>query len=126
MTRVVKSREYATRVGYIPDEFAITVEGTEEKTTHTYLEVYQQSDPFFTGLSKTVSEKMISAGWKIHTEYSDKNGRIEARFEGNRKECIGTMFLELAFQAKCFYEDEYLLEAFNDVEVRDTWREDNL
>lgn len=126
MTRVLKSREYTTRVGYIPDEFEIIISGTEEKTTLNYAEVYRQSEAFFSGLSKIVSERMMSSGWEIHTSYSDGKGRIEAHLEGTRKECIGKMFLELTLQAKCFYENEDLLNAFNDVEVRDTWREDNL
>ena len=126
MTRVLKSREYTTSVGYIPDEFSIMVSGTEEKTNLDYVEMYLQSEAFFSGLSKAVSEKMKSAGWKIHTSYSEGKGRIEAHFEGMRKECIGKMFLELTLQAKCFYENEDLLDAFNDIEVRDTWREDNL
>lgn len=126
MTRVLKTREYTTRVGYIPDEFEIRISGTEERTNLDYVEIYRQSEAFFSGLSKAVSEKMRSAGWEIHTSHSDGKGRIEAHFGGMRKECIGKMFLELTLQAKCFFENEDLFDAFNAVEVRDTWREDNL
>lgn len=61
---------------------------------------------------------------EIH--YSSGNGKIIGRYEGNRRECIGKLFLEVAFQAKCFHDHEDLLVAFNDVEVKETWREDEL
>ncbi len=126
MTRVVKSREYNTRVGYIPDEFSIKIWGSEEETKLEYIEVYRQSEAFFSGLSKAVAKKMMTIGWTITTSYKDGEGRINAAHIGTRKDCIGKMFMELTLQAKCFYENDDLLDAFNDVEVEDTWREDNL
>ena len=125
MTRVVKSRDYRTVVGYIPDEFTISVTGTEEDTVLTYTENYRQSEAFFKGLSKTVTDKMKESGWETDIAYS-QYGKITATWRGSRKECLGKMFLELTLQAKCFYDNDDLQSAFDDIEVRETWREDNL
>ncbi|MHB8360178.1 MAG: hypothetical protein ACYDDC_00015 [Thermoplasmataceae archaeon] len=126
MTRVVKSRDYKDVIGYIPDEFDVSVTGTEERTRLVYTETYQQSEAFFLGLSKRTSEKMNSLGWAIETNYNSGKGKIIGQYEGNRRECIGKLFLEIAFQAKCFHDHEDLLNAFNNVEVKETWREDEL
>ena len=126
MTRVVKSRDYKDVVGYIPDEFDVSMKGTEERTCLIYTEIYHQSEAFFVGLSKRISEKMNNLGWKVETQYMDGSGKIIGRYEGNRGECIGKMFLELSFQAKCFHDHEDLLDSFNNVEVKETWREDEL
>ncbi len=126
MTRVVKSRDYKDVVGYIPDEFNVSVTGTEERTLLVYTEIYHQSEAFFLGLSRRISEKMSSLGWTIETHYISGNGKIIGKYEGTRGECIGKLFLEVAFQAKCFHDHEDLLVAFNDVEVKETWREDEL
>lgn len=126
MTRVAKSRDYKDVVGYIPDEFDVSVTGTEEKTRLVYMEIYHLNEPFFNGLSKRASDKMKSSGWSVETQYSTGKGIITGQYEGTRGECIGKLFLEISFQAKCFHNHEDLIDAFNNTEVKQTWREDEL
>lgn len=126
MTRVVKSRVYRDEVGYIPDEFDVSFGGTEERTCLVYTEIYHLNEPFFNGLAKRASEKMKSSGWTVETQYSTGKGIITGQYEGTRGECIGKLFLEIALQAKCFHDHEDLIDAFNNTEVKQTWREDEL
>jgi hypothetical protein len=46
MTRVAKFRDYKDAVGYIPDEFDVSITGTEERTRLVYTEIYHQSESF--------------------------------------------------------------------------------
>ena len=126
--RMARVRKYDEEMHAVPDHFMFRISGTEEKTSVEYEEEFLTSETRFNEIGKTQADRQKSRfpDDRFESSYANGIGTVRVSFTGERGVCLSRVLNEIAFQAKCFFNDEAVSELLEDTRVRDTWiwRED--